>query len=206
MKKDRATHRVYFMKPIGMDGPIKIGCSAAPPARLIALSVWSPYPLELIGSVPGTSRQENYLHRCFADVHSHREWFHSTPKLRAVIKRIVESGRIDGAADVLEPKGPVRKTARIVRLPEHVRFLELKGDVRTAERLLRAKNERGAWRQPADVENIVKRWSAQVYQGGGWKPTDQERARIEDYLADPAAHSVIPSWLFHGPQRSRAAS
>lgn len=38
----RNTH-VYFIKPIGMDGPIKIGCSDKPARRLITLAAWSPF-------------------------------------------------------------------------------------------------------------------------------------------------------------------
>jgi hypothetical protein len=58
---------VYFIKPVGMDGPIKIGCSNIPEHRLVSLSMWSPFPLEIIGKTPGNLKDEGFLHRCFSD-------------------------------------------------------------------------------------------------------------------------------------------
>src|SRR6266404_2823885 len=92
---------VYFLKPAGLDGPIKIGFSSGPIGRTLALSAWSPWPLELIGAVKGTSADENFLHQCFADCHSHREWFHPVPALREMISLIVASGSIEPARAVL---------------------------------------------------------------------------------------------------------
>jgi len=84
--------RVYFFKPCGLDGPIKIGCSECPQARLETFAAWSPFPLELIGSVPGTMQDELYLHRCFYPLRSHGEWFRSSPELRAAIDRRLSEG------------------------------------------------------------------------------------------------------------------
>jgi len=98
---------VYFIKPCGLDGPIKIGASKRPAIRVIDLAAWSPWPLELIGSVEGTTADERFLHRCFADCHSHREWFHSTPDLRDAIRNILEQG-IQFARVSLVPKGSIR--------------------------------------------------------------------------------------------------
>lgn len=33
---------IYFLRPIGWDGPVKIGCSNYPMLRLNALMAWSP--------------------------------------------------------------------------------------------------------------------------------------------------------------------
>jgi hypothetical protein len=89
---------VYFMKPIGMDGPIKIGVSAGRcERRLIELSVWSPFPLEIIGTIPGWTDEEAYLHRRFDHQHSHREWFHSSEMLWRVINRLLAGATVEGA-------------------------------------------------------------------------------------------------------------
>jgi len=75
---------VYFMRPQGMEGPIKIGCSTKPAARLIGLSTWSPFPLEIIAVAPGTLATEKMLHDLFADERWHHEWFRASPRLLAV--------------------------------------------------------------------------------------------------------------------------
>jgi T5orf172 domain len=186
---------VYFIRPIGMDGPIKIGCSDTPAKRLATFAPWAPYPLELIGAVPGESNDENFLHRAFANVHSHREWFHSSPELRAAIKTIIESNSVDAARKFLKAKRTIRKSARIVRAPEHQKFLDLQTQVYAAETKLRKSlGKDGAYGTPSDVAKIVRRWNAQVYRGAGFAPTAQELERVNAYLADPASHSIIPEW------------
>lgn len=73
--------QVYFIKPVGANGPIKIGVSHHPKARLGQFCAWSPVPLELVLAIPGSMALERRIHRHFADAHSHREWFHATPRL-----------------------------------------------------------------------------------------------------------------------------
>ncbi len=83
--KDRSKSRyIYFAKPKDLDGPIKIGCSYRPAARLVALAIWSPFPLEIIAVAPGDFATERALHERFADELFHNEWFHASPRLRAV--------------------------------------------------------------------------------------------------------------------------
>lgn len=83
-----AAKQVYFIKPVGMDGPIKIGCSKWPEHRLVDLSIWSPFPLEIIASGEGSHELERFIHRMFAESRSHKEWFHATPDLVARILRV----------------------------------------------------------------------------------------------------------------------
>ncbi|HEX2753662.1 MAG TPA: GIY-YIG nuclease family protein [Alphaproteobacteria bacterium] len=96
---------VYFIKPTAYSGPIKIGCSKWPDNRLSDILAWSPIPLEILGSVPGDFSDERYLHRCFADAHSHKEWFHPTPKLKATIQTILLAGTVDVVRGDLKPVG-----------------------------------------------------------------------------------------------------
>jgi len=105
--------RVYFIKPTGMDGPIKIGCSRIPADRLLALNIWSPFPLEIIGSTPGSWKDERFLHKCFSHLHTHSEWFQCTEVLEAEIAKILEHG-IDYARSNLTPTGDIHggRTAR----------------------------------------------------------------------------------------------
>lgn len=84
--------QVYFLKPVGMKGPIKIGSSRLPEARLTNMVRWSPLPLEMIGSVPGSTADEVYLHRCFVRDHLHHEWFHWSDALLEAIARTLALG------------------------------------------------------------------------------------------------------------------
>lgn len=76
---------IYFMKPEGMDGPIKVGCSSKPARRLVGLSVWSPFPLEIIAVAPGDLSTEKMIHDHYAEERWHHEWFHASPRLLAAV-------------------------------------------------------------------------------------------------------------------------
>lgn len=71
---------VYFARS-GTDGPIKIGWSKNPTARLKELSVASPAGLSLVLAVPGDARDERRLHAQFAAHRLHGEWFNPAPEL-----------------------------------------------------------------------------------------------------------------------------
>jgi hypothetical protein len=79
---------IYFMKPLGYLGPIKIGCSKWPANRLVSIGHVSPIPLEIICSAPGDFKLEHFLHTTFRHAHSHLEWFHPDPALMAGIERV----------------------------------------------------------------------------------------------------------------------
>lgn len=79
---------VYFIKPIGMDSPIKIGTSASPDARKDALERWSPFPLEIIAEVEGGRNLERKLHYHFFMYHEGREWFTAHKHLMDIIEAI----------------------------------------------------------------------------------------------------------------------
>jgi len=80
--------RVYFIKPIGMDGPIKIGCSRSPERRHSALENWSPFPLEIVASIEGDFHLERRFHAKFAHLHDRREWFFAGDDLAQTIEAI----------------------------------------------------------------------------------------------------------------------
>lgn len=89
--------RIYFMKPVGMDGPIKIGCSRNLDGRLQHLARWSPFPLEFIGSVKGDIVFERAIHRRFAADLVHSEWFRPSPELSEFMAKALSVQRIDHA-------------------------------------------------------------------------------------------------------------
>src|SRR4051812_4992089 len=102
---------IYFIKPIGWAGPIKIGFSIRPLVRIQPIQANSPIPLEIIGQTPGSMADEWYLHRCFADQFSHAEWFHVSGTLNMAIKGILKEG-VQYAYRNLTEKGPDRLWTR----------------------------------------------------------------------------------------------
>lgn len=111
MRKDPPRF-VYFMKPVGMDGPIKIGCSNIPALRLEELAVWSPFPLEIIATTPGRQSDERFLHGCFAYCHLHREWFQPSPLLLETINSISTGTTIAELRLRLTETGNIRTAAQ----------------------------------------------------------------------------------------------
>ena len=89
--------RIYFMRPVGQVGPIKIGCSRWPDHRLRDISNWSPLPLELIATGPGNFKLERALHDKFADSRSHKEWFHPNDILLGAIAKVADGTSIEEA-------------------------------------------------------------------------------------------------------------
>ncbi|QPF81635.1 GIY-YIG nuclease family protein [Bradyrhizobium genosp. L] len=102
---------IYFIKPRGQAGPIKIGFSKSLGERFGSISTASPLLLEIIGSTPGSLEDERFLHRCFAEQHSHGEWFYPSAALHAAIENILQKG-IQFARETLTEKGKDRPWAR----------------------------------------------------------------------------------------------
>lgn len=109
---------VYFIRPIDMNGPVKIGCSASPAMRLLTLARWSPFPLEIVAVIAGDTVLERRFHARFEHLHSHREWFKPSPEIDDVIVRIVE-----GTFDVQSLPAPVCVRARHQRSQETTRAI-----------------------------------------------------------------------------------
>lgn len=80
-----ALRYIYFMRPIGADGRIKIGCSYKPARRLVTIAAHSPYELEIIGVGKGNIADEQLLHDYFAADRLHSEWFRASDELHQVI-------------------------------------------------------------------------------------------------------------------------
>jgi hypothetical protein len=80
---------VYFVKPVGMAGPIKIGFTASTKTRIQQMMSWSPFRLELMAFTPGTMDDEQELHQIFSDHRNHGEWFNPHPDLLDYIHRVI---------------------------------------------------------------------------------------------------------------------
>jgi hypothetical protein len=193
---------VYFIKPCRFDGPIKIGFSRTPSERLIDITTWSPWPLELMGFVPGSLTDESYLHKCFADHHSHREWFHSSRKLRDAIARILSSGVIAGVPG-LSPIGNIRKSRWETMSAERRLCISYRARVRHALKRVDRNVEKGVYfSQPNDVFQILLRWNGTYHQRDtAIQPSLEEMKRLDEFIADPGATAVR-----HDPPKLRVVS
>lgn len=181
---------VYFIKPIGMEGPIKIGCSDAPLKRLADLAAWSPWPLEVIGSVPGGLKDEGFIHGCFKDSHSHHEWFRSSQKLRDAIAMILQAGSLAPVSDKMEFKGSIRSKLRRPRTESERKCFSYACKIRHWERrnYIRNDDEVISHTAPRSVKEIVDKWSGNSYRKiPGIQPTADEIAALDAFLADPMA-------------------
>lgn len=76
--------RVYFAQS-DAGGPIKIGHSHSPEARVASLECGSPFPLRILKTIPGGAKAERALHDRFAMHRLRGEWFAPHPDLLAFI-------------------------------------------------------------------------------------------------------------------------
>jgi hypothetical protein len=185
---------VYFIKPVGLDGPIKIGCSSVPAGRLEQIAVWSPLPLEVIGSIPGGYKEESFLHQCFADLHFHREWFHSAPRLRATIAAMLQAGSIEPAREKLKPIGSIKVRRAISE--DETRYRSVSSRVRWACKKLREDSDEQIvhFAYPKLVSDILERWYGRDHYREPRKPvppTLDEVAVLEAFIANPVQHGAV---------------
>lgn len=84
---------LYFIRPVGRAGPVKIGITLNPHQRLACHQTYSPVALEYAGlaEIDGAAALERALHRQFADVRSHSDWFAGTEELYEAIGAVVAS-------------------------------------------------------------------------------------------------------------------
>ena len=88
---------VYFIRGV-RGGPIKIGHAANPVERLRAMQAGSPVKLQIIAIIEGGVRREAELHRQFAYLHAHNEWFRSSKELLQWIREnAVRIDPVDGS-------------------------------------------------------------------------------------------------------------
>lgn len=185
---------IYFMRPVGMAGPIKIGCSTCVHERLESLAVWSPFPLEVIYTEPGGYKLEQKIHQAFADYHSHREWFHPGERLLTSIGKLLSGETIATAVDLSASRGSIRQVARKPRRPVPEYQKELRSyRSRIYWAVSRVEKARGHQMYAPDaVTSIIYNWEG-TWRGNrldGKRPTPEQFAILEDFLADPHNHCL----------------
>lgn len=104
---------VYFIACDPLDA-VKIGYTRGDPAgRLRALQTGCPSPLRLIDFAPSNEDEERRLHRAFAPLHIHGEWFRHDHKLRDFLYYLDHappgpadrSAFVSALVDVLDSRG-----------------------------------------------------------------------------------------------------
>jgi hypothetical protein len=89
---------VYFIRPVGQHGPVKIGVSVGlerssrypgKAGRFTQIDACSPVPLEIAAKIPGDKAVEQRFHAMFEADHDRFEWFRWSPALQDVIDAVV---------------------------------------------------------------------------------------------------------------------
>lgn len=147
---------VYFIRPVGQQGPVKIGVTASLEGRLRHYMSWSPMALEVVAAMPGGFDLESRLHGKFIDDHLHHEWFAGSVEMDRTIDEINR-----GCFDVSS-------------LPQRPRPLSMSVDQYAKHLEWRSAAQRFAWMRkrgveiPADLKDL-RMW--------GLAPEERERRR-----------------------------
>lgn len=200
--------RVYFLRPVGQLGPIKIGCSKLPELRLETLTVWSPTRLELICSVPGTHKDERTIHGMFERHHVHGEWFGASKELLALIDHCSLNGELPELPKVVAfPR--TRHIGHRGRAAGKREPRELSPEKMELARLMRGQHESGLTLGEIAADHAKSRLTVSRYihaaggaikrgrrLGGGPGVLDSKRAEAmrERYLADETLKQIGDSY------------
>ncbi len=170
--------RVYFIKPVGLRGPIKIGCSCSPDGRRKTLDSWSPFALEIVAEIPGDFELERRFHAAFLSTHDRREWFGWSVDLQGTIDAINA-----GAFDVSTLPEPVRLTGR--RVEQSVKWSPLRRMKSSLERKVRAASASSGYVLPRGV------FVSQIGTAG----FEHVQGLVESFIADPITHGISRAQL-----------
>lgn len=104
----QGTGVVYFIES---DGKVKIGFTGDLKSRMGAIATTSPSPITLLGSIPGTMKDEKELHKRLEHYRCHGEWFKLTFELREHIVCLIERHRngfpsVSGIPSIPDPPVP----------------------------------------------------------------------------------------------------
>lgn len=106
---------IYFIKPVGMDGPVKIGISARPESRMQQMLEWSPFDLEIVHVIPGDYFLEKAIHQSLCNDHLRREWFEATPRIVRLLEDLRRGVAIEDAVDLARVEGQIRTPSKANR-------------------------------------------------------------------------------------------
>lgn len=86
---DGAQALIYFIRPVGLPGPVKVGFTKRDAAtRMKDMQCGSPLELEVWAFFPGDTSDEYAIHYHLIDSHSHGEWFFYTDKMENLVENL----------------------------------------------------------------------------------------------------------------------
>lgn len=190
---------VYFMRPVGERGPVKIGCSCEPEKRLRSVEIWSPLKLEIAAFVPGGHREESILHQMFGADRLHGEWFNCSEQLASVIEFCIRTGKLPPLDYSLDPykvkrSNPNAKSAMTRRISP----ADQRCKSRITAKLLKAERRvygfASTYMRPDEIEDIY-----QSYQGSfSSLPSAEQLEMLEEYIGMleqlPSAQTNFAGW------------
>jgi hypothetical protein len=174
-----ATKRIYFLRPIGMLGPVKIGCSCWPESRLKAVDIWSPFPLEIIATAEGGFAAERAAHWHLRDERLHGEWFSWSGRLASLVSHVQATGSLPPLEDAPYGKTKMGRGRNPSRNPEWSRMkARLTARVGLAEQW--AFGSRFDCERPQRIKDLIA-----TYQGTFTPPPEPEVvSEIEAYIGE----------------------
>lgn len=170
---------VYFIRPVGMNGPIKIGCSQNPLLRLRTFEAWCPFPLENVAQIEGNHNLERRFHAKFREQHSHCEWFHWSQELEDTISAINA-----GAFNCDTLPAPAIITRRV----------KARGQWTPEQRY-----QRSVWQRLQFLRRRGAEW-ARLYHDV-WHPHENELGTLHEVV-----EAKLAAWQERFPRKSRRAS
>lgn len=194
---------VYFLRPIGAEGPVKIGYSNNPESRLKEYLHWSPMPLYVAATIPGGRELEARFHQYFADSWTHHEWFRASAALSLVIDAI-NAGTFN--TDVLPEKERCTRFARSERSRSvgglkisFAHVVRRSGAKPPADVLEAVARVHDLWGDEFDeAQSLIYRWIYQPYERGSVAPEDMETAekyraycRYRKFIIGPDARPAV---------------
>ncbi|TKD50198.1 GIY-YIG nuclease family protein [Sphingomonas baiyangensis] len=193
--------QIYFLRPIGSVGPIKIGCSIEPRKRLNVIAGWSPIPLEVAACAPGGHLQEGDLHHRFAHLALHGEWFAVDAELAELVEEVARTGRLPEVEAVR--RQPNNRVVAGIKS-------QITRAVSDAEKTHLGYRMNRGFGRPDDVRAILERISG----AEAMPPSPAEQAVLVRYVAElraqPRAHRTFndrwSAWIAYrdGPNGLRA--
>lgn len=174
--------KVYFIRPIGLKGPIRIGGSHHPAELLKNVARWSPLPLEIVATAAGNHAAR--VCAMFSEQHMHGGWFKPNAGMERMISRLAAGSPL---GDIIDLKSKFVPFAR-----SRVRYTaDYRRRVSYVHRLRWFSKKTGR-RIPNDVREIIHRWAGSSSRPAVL-PTEAEIARLElvlDGTRDAQARAI----------------
>lgn len=104
-KRPRSMGSLYAIVAMCLERPIKIGFAVDPFGRLRELQTANAFKLQILGTVRGSQRTEEKIHRYLADDRLIGEWFAPSARTMGVVNRFRDTAGSVALLSMRAPKG-----------------------------------------------------------------------------------------------------